>query len=173
MPKCILCKEEPATGATTTLYCKRCAGKDVLAKMAALQRDTRFKDAATEYQDECWGKEIVLKSDSELSKQLQKKCVSFSPVHIGFKEMVEEVKNFNKSIPQLIRAKIDLRKRTKIELQEIKGIIKSLKEEIEKTKEIKGKKGKTKLKDFRDDLKEFEKKKKTTEEELKKLEKKK
>ena len=170
---CILCKEKQAVGRTTMLYCKDCAKKELFVKMAALQRDTRFKEGATKYKDECWGKEIVIKTDAELSKYLQAKCVSFSPEHYAFDEIVQEVKEINRAIPVLIKKKIEIRRMTKVEMVEINVMIRSLKQEIEKIKDKKGKKAKEKFKDLRDDLKRAGTRKKANEVELKKLEKKK
>ncbi len=173
MSECIFCKQKPAVGITTQLFCGNCSKKDILAKMAALQRDTRFKEGVSEYYDECLEKENVLKTNGELSNYLQKKCVSFSPQHFGFNGLIEDVKKVNKSIPQKIEDKIELRKQTKNELIELNKEIKPLKEEIEKIKDKKGKKNKEKTKEIQDDLKPLERKKKVLESELKRLEKKK
>jgi len=157
MEMCILCKKEPAVGKTTNLFCENCQKEECLAKLAAYQRDTRFKEGSSKYQDECWRKEFVLKTNVELSNYLQKKCVSFSKDHLGFKEILKEVKKLNESIPKLIHAKIELRKSTKGNLKETKEKIKSLqklleslnknfKESILELKEIKDKKDKKSLK---------------------------
>lgn len=167
--KCIFCKQNPPVGRTIHLFCERCTKRDFFEKMAALQRDTRFKEGASEYKEECQGREIVIKTDTGLSRHLQKKCVSFSPNHFGFKELVEEVNEVNRSIPELIKTKIKLRKTTQRELREIKKKIKFLKAEIEKVKNKRGKENKKKIKEFRDDLKWPEERKKGLKAELKDL----
>jgi septal ring factor EnvC (AmiA/AmiB activator) len=163
MEMCILCKQNPAVGRTTRLYCEKCQEKDILVKMGALQRDTRFKEGFSVYQDECWKKEKVLKTNRELSRYLQEKCVSFSPEHFGFEELTRETIECNESIPKLIKAKVELRKRTKIELEEVNEKIKLLEKELEKTKV------KKRIKEIESDLKKFKKDQKNLEEELKRL----
>ena len=177
--KCILCKKKSAIGMTTKLFCEDCHKKEGLVKLAAFQRDTRFKENYQNYQDECWKKEKVTKSNEELSKDLQKKCVSFSPEHSGFKEIVEEVKELNKKIPQLIKAKINLRKSTKEELKGLKEIIKENLKKIKETKllesQTKGKKAKKKIQEEIKELKlvqeHLEFKKKSLKQELETLKK--
>ena len=143
---CILCKEKPATGLTTTFYCETCMKEDGLVRFAALQRHTKFDETILEYQKDCWEKEKVLITSKELLKRLRKKCNSFSPEHRGFKQMIEEIKQSHASTPKLIKAKIKLRNQKKKEIIEVKNLIKLLKSDIEKIKNQKSKANKEKYK---------------------------
>ena len=100
--------------------------------------------------------------DKTLSKKLQKRCVSFSPEHYGFEELEQEVKEFNATIPGVIKTKIHIRKITKEELKQVTEQI----QESEMRMRIASKK---EVKEIKKLLKEFGKKKKNLEEELKKL----
>jgi len=165
---CILCKKKEAIGKTTKFYCEDCTKEEGMMKLGALQRDSKFKEVISEYQNECWVFEIVAKNNKDLFKIVQGKCPSFTKEHIGFYELKQEIIDFNNNIPKLIKAKQRLRERTKIEIKQIQ-------EELKKTKEVLkiGNFNKKETKKIEKDIKNMINKIIDSEAELKKLEKKK
>ena len=122
---CILCKKKSAVGdKNNLLFCRDCQKRDILIRMAAFQRHETIRKNISKYENECWNKEKVLKTQKEVLKNIREKCNSFNPGYMGYKEIAEEIKNISRNIPTLIKAKINLRKNKKKQLKEIRHQLK-------------------------------------------------
>ncbi len=136
---CILCKIKPKEVKTcwngsqeVKYFCEECKNEDFFKRLAAFQRHIWFYDAFKEYQDECWRVEDKLKTDEELYNYLRKNCSTFSPEHLGFKEMQEEVKELNKEIDKVIESKQKCRNVLKARVEKLRADLKYLKRNIGK-----------------------------------------